>query len=354
MSSWKDVTGFAAVKVTRHDGSQTGKIYANGLNQTEIVVYFEPTDVNGKLVTGLTSDDYLGPMALIDATTDAKLDWQQWNTSSQWAYTDVKHDYYYPAPDNQSVADITEGGYSFTFYVSCSADATYKNMGIAVQFALADGSTYSTGDSSQHASKTTVNALEPLTYSVNYTSGSPGTNDSLGIRVTRIASKVLHGDEAWVDAYSVTITHPENKNGYFVFKHLTVDSSYNYFSDSETYAIGVSLDGQRGTIHTVFADDAPYGEYVTYAWGPDAVIGSYTDNPAADRGVAMNATVMFINDTDDETPMHYWLDYYSHWDFKDQYGNSGVVYSWPLDNSEGSGNGDINNPKLNFTTSKPS
>ncbi|EWG65499.1 hypothetical protein P349_04926 [Enterobacter sp. DC4] len=226
MSSWKDVTGFSAVKVTRYDGTQTGKIYANGLNQTEIVVYFEPIDVNGRLVTGLTSDDYLEPMALIDAETGTELDWHEWNESSNWTYTEYKHEYYYPVPDNKTVADITEGGYSFTFYVSCSADATFKSMGIAVQFALADGSTYSTGDNSQNASKTTIHTRKKIIY------------DTENTKVT----KDIVVNEDLIDK-----NIPETDHGTYLWGQINYglypnddDGAANYFISSElfNYALG--------------------------------------------------------------------------------------------------------------------
>ncbi|MEX1843480.1 hypothetical protein KMW40_23990 [Enterobacter cloacae] len=325
MSSWKDVTSFSAVKVTRHDGTQTGKIYANGLNQTEIVVYFEPTDVTGKLVTGLTSDDYLGPMALIDAVTGDHLNWKG---DSEWFYSDTQNDYYYPVANNQTVADITEGGYSFTFYVSCSADATYKNMGVAVAFALADGTTFSTGDNSPNASKVTINTLKKIIYNTEN---------------TKVIKDVVVNEEL------IDKNIPESDHGIYLWGQI----NYGLYPNNDD---GANNEFIKSELFNYLESDTHDGEKMKYCfyekiyyWGNDRLAYFWPIHLDSPRVVGRGDYNLTINTM--KGAFNFTKVYYHHHDWKDftysdhvednyailtdQYGNSGKFHFVKFDSDGG-------------------
>lgn len=353
MSSWKDVTGFSAVKVTRHDGSQTGKIYANGLNQTEIVVYFEPTDEGGHPVTGLTVGDYLGPLQLIDAATEEPLLWN--GESNEWSYTDTPNDYYYPVVNSQTTADNDVGKYSIPLYVSCSANATNKSMGVAVRFWFddKDKTSYSTGDNSQHASKTVVEAKAPLKYSVNY-AGQADPNDTIRVARERVYDKDMRSDPAWVDNYTITLNHKDSPNDTILNRRVTqTGSDVNPKYDSYIYAPSYCLyfhhfDDQTHFGYYWFSQNDTEVDNLTIGWTYNEVSKINVD-VNTDKKI-FNFTVLMIRDTDDHVYMESNTPCYTHCTFNDVYGNPGEFYVWP---GRDTSHGDLLNIFYNVANEKP-
>lgn len=334
---FSEIESLSMFQIATPANDNSAKLYANGLQQVMLFVSIaaydkEYNELEIATISEGELDKLMNSISIIDYHSQKPLIWTDGDALNLtgWAYTTTAGSFAELSPQSMnSDGPRNKMRLSVPFYVMCPPEVKSREITLAAKIELENKEIYDTAGGA-FESWVAVSALQPLTYKID---------EGLSVqRNTVFDYNEDYGNKyrSYCYNYHVTISHPNNINGYMSIKlfhpknRTTSKSSRpqvqtNFSSKeiiSKDLSFSASIYGQGRAVCYIY-EDADNDENRLGMGGYSALVDSRRNNEGFNF-----TSIHFYTWSSDSAPGNKYLSD-MRCEFRDQYGNPGAFYAVP-------------------------